>query len=411
MNVRQPAEEIAEYHAKGWWTDVTLSDRIAELAATRPDDPAFIGLSARSSTPVVTTWREYDALVTNVASALVARGLEPGDRVAVLQPDRIEVHATLVAISRAGLVAVGLGHRAGEREVTHLLGLTGARTLCTCETAGGVESPVFVETLRSHGVELDHHLVVTSEGVEDWAGGPIGREQIGPDDLFLLNSTSGTTGLPKCVMHTQNRWCYFHQLAARAGELNEDDVFFGAVPAPFGFGLWTAHFSPTMLGAPTVVMERFDADQALDLIERERVTVLCCVSTQFIMMLNAQAERARDLSSLRSMFTGGEAVPFERAAEFEETTGRQGAAVLRLQRDRRAVRHDRHRHPRAPAAHGRPDHRRDEHAAVRPETRPRSRAPASTPASPACKGPATLPRLLGRRRPPTRSCSPPTAGC
>src|SRR4051812_33916685 len=267
MNVRQPAEEIAEYHAKGWWTDVTLSDRIAELAATRPDDPAFIGLSARASTPVVTTWREYDALVTNVASALVARGLEPGDRVAVLQPDRIEVHATLVAISRAGLVAVGLGHRAGEREVTHLLGLTGARALCTCETAGGVESAVFVETLRSHGVELGHHLVVTSEGVEDWAGGPIGREQIGPDDLFLLNSTSGTTGLPKCVMHTQNRWGYFHQLATRAGELNEGDVFFGAVPAPFGFGLWTSHFSPTLLGAPTIIMERFDADQALDLIE------------------------------------------------------------------------------------------------------------------------------------------------
>ena len=46
MNHRQPAEEIATYHAKGWWSDVTLSDRIAELAATTPDAPAFIGLSA-----------------------------------------------------------------------------------------------------------------------------------------------------------------------------------------------------------------------------------------------------------------------------------------------------------------------------------------------------------------------------
>src|SRR6202030_3814935 len=58
-----------------------------------------------------------------------------------------------------------------------------------------------------------------------------------------------------------------------------------------------------------------------DLIERYQVTVLCCVSTQFIMLLNTQAEQARDLSSLRSMYTGGEAVPYERAAEFEETTG------------------------------------------------------------------------------------------
>ena len=101
----------------------------------------------------------------------------------------------------------------------------------------------------------------------------------------------------------------------------------GAVPAPFGFGLWTAHFSPAILGCPTVVMPKFDADLALDLIERERVTVLCCVSTQFFMLLNAQAARPRDLSSLRSMFTGGEAVPYERAAEFEAVTG---AAVLQF---------------------------------------------------------------------------------
>jgi len=144
---------------------------------------------------------------------------------------------------------------------------------------------------------------------------------MGPDELFLLNSTSGTTGLPKCVMHTQNRWFYFHQLAVEAGELVASDVFLSAIPAPFGFGLWTAHFTPAILGSPTVLADRFDAGVTLDLIERERVTVLACVSTQFIMMLEEQAARPRDLSSLRAMFTGGEAVPYERAAEFEDRTG------------------------------------------------------------------------------------------
>jgi acyl-CoA synthetase len=179
------------------------------------------------------------------------------------------------------------------------------------------------------GASVDRHLLVGLDARVVDAALPDGVDidpdcpfrPIHPDELFLLNSTSGTTGLPKCVMHTQNRWFYFHQLAAEAGGFGTDEVFFGALPAPFGFGLWTAHFTPTALGAPTVLMDRFDAHEALDLIERERVTVLCCVSTQFIMLLNAQAERPRDLSSLRAMFTGGEAVPFERAAEFEETTG------------------------------------------------------------------------------------------
>jgi acyl-CoA synthetase len=321
MTYRAPADEIEAYHQAGWWTDTTLSDRIAELAARKPEGPAFIVLSHGAAEPYTTTWREYDALVTSVASALIAAGLEPGDRVAVLMPDRIEVHATLVGINRAGLVAVGLGHRAGEKEVVHLLNLTGARTLCTTEIAGGKPATQFVDAIRAAGVSVDHHLVVSRDGVAGARSDAIDREQIGPDELFLLNSTSGTTGLPKCVMHTQNRWNYFHQLAVRAGELHADDVFFGAVPAPFGFGLWTSHFTPTLLGAPTVVMERFNADAALDLIESRRVSVLGCVSTQFILMLNAQAERGRNLASLRSMFTGGENVPYERAAEFEQTTG------------------------------------------------------------------------------------------
>ena len=93
-----------------------------------------------------------------------------------------------------------------------------------------------------------------------------------PDALWLLNSTSGTTGLPKCVMHDQQRWFAFHDLAVAAADLRADDVFMSVLPAPFGFGIWTGHVTPTLLGAPTAVLPRFDAAAALALIERERVT-------------------------------------------------------------------------------------------------------------------------------------------
>ena len=83
---------------------------------------------------------------------------------------------------------------------------------------------------------------------------------IDASDLWLINSTSGTTGLPKCVMQTQNRWRFFHQLAVEFGELGrEPERFMSVVPAPFGFGLWTAHVTPTLLGAPCTVQPRFDA--------------------------------------------------------------------------------------------------------------------------------------------------------
>jgi acyl-CoA synthetase len=322
----------AKYRADGWWSDERHADRIRKLARERPDDPAYITETARF------TWKDYDQASERVAAALLELGLERGDRVAVVLPDGPAVHAALVGVEKAGLVAVGIGARAGDREISHLLSRTAAKALVTHAVQRGRPATELKAAVAEQGAVLEHLVLVPDfvsgerpiliDGVPARSKGPVPLDiGIGPDELFLLNSTSGTTGLPKCVMHTPNRWYYFHRRAAISGEFKDDEIFMGAVPAPFGFGMWTAHFSPTIMGVPTVVMEKFDANKALDLIEQHKVTVLCCVSTQFIMLLNAQAERPRDLSSLRSMFTGGEAVPFERAAEFEEVTG---AAVLQF---------------------------------------------------------------------------------
>ena len=157
--------------------------------------------------------------------------------------------------------------------------------------------------------------------------GPDPARAIGPDDLWFLNSTSGTTGLPKIVMHHQARWFAFDRFADRIAGFGPSDVFLSALPAPSGFGLWTAHFSPAIAGAPCVVVERFTAETVCAAIEEHGVTVLAAVSTQFLMMLQSPAFAAHDLSSLRVMFTGGEMVPAARAAEFEDRTG---ATVLQF---------------------------------------------------------------------------------
>ena len=145
--------------------------------------------------------------------------------------------------------------------------------------------------------------------------------RLGPDDAFLINSTSGTTGLPKCVVHTQNRWFYFHQKAVANGQLTADDVVLPVIPTPFGFGLWTSHTTPIYLGATAVIQERFSPKATCEAIAAHRATVLCCVSTQLTMLMADHACREYDLSSLRVVFTGGEALPYRPAAEFEALTG------------------------------------------------------------------------------------------
>lgn len=291
----------------------SLSEVVAGHATERPEGPAFL-CDGR-----VTTWSDYDRAGWANAGRLVAAGLSPGDRVAVVLPDGPEVHAWFLGVERAGLVIVGIGPRAGEAEVHHLVVRSGARALVSSAVVAGRDAAEVVAGLRDAGLELLH---IRADGDAAPGAGRVERGRgVRPDELWLLNSTSGTTGLPKCVMHTQGRWMYFHRLAVQAGAMTGDDVFMSLLPAPFGFGLWTAHFTPTLLGAPVAVMPRFSASEAVRLAAELRVTVLACVTTQLVMMLNDPGLAEADLGALRVVFTGGEAVPYERAAEFEDCTG------------------------------------------------------------------------------------------
>jgi acyl-CoA synthetase len=332
MHVIVSRATVDEYTRRGWWGTNTLSERIAALARDQADATAFL-VEGHAS-----TWADYDARATEIARMLVGAGLERGDRVAVVVPDGLDVHAAFVGAERAGLVVVGIGERAGVAEISHLVGRTNARAVVTSPTVHREDAQEVVDRIGTDRPELGAHVILDGPriAVERPATGTRRRTELaieaapesalqgralGPNDLFLVNSTSGTTGLPKCVMQFQNRWVYFHQLAREAGELSPDDVFMSLVPAPYGFGLWTQHFTPTLLGAPTVLLPRFDAGRALLAAAEGVVTVLSCVSTQFIMMLNAPEMGSVDLSGLRVMFTGGEAVPFHAAADFEDRTG------------------------------------------------------------------------------------------
>ena len=354
----------------------TLEQLVATHAADAPDGLAYAGGAHRM------TWGEYDARGSALAAVLADAAVVPGDRVAVWMPDGPAVHACYLGVERAGGVVVGIGPRAGRREVEHLLRVTGA-TLLLCG-AEAEPAPAGVST-----------IVVSETDLPQGRDAP--RERgLGLDDLWLLNSTSGTTGLPKCVMHHQRRWFAFHELAVDAGGLTSDDVFLSALPAPFGFGLWTAHVTPTVLGVPCVVLPRFDPEACLAAIERERVTVLAAVSTQFIMLLNSPALDRFDLTSLRVLFTGGEMVPERRAAEFEERTGCRVPPVLRLERDGCAEPHDDPRLPCAPAPQRRRGHPVHARAAARRRRRRRHRG--RRPRRRGVPGPALLPRLLRRPR-------------
>lgn len=305
------AEESARYYAAGWWSDTTLSDVVRHNAQHTPTRVAYIDHPDRSL-----TWAEFDCAATKLAEQLTGIGIARGDRVAVWHGDAAAIHVLLVAIERCGAVAVGIGARAGTREVGAILGGTQPKLLISDHQRSGSAASVAAES-----VVMTHDDAGVRLNVDAAPAALPADAGLGPDDVFLLNSTSGTTGLPKCVVHTQNRWHYFHQKAVANGRLTTEDVFLPAIPTPFGFGIWTSHTTPIYLGSTAVILDRFTTRACCEAIAQHKVTILCCVSTQLTMLMADPARRDYDLSSLRVVFTGGEALPYRPAAEFEELTG------------------------------------------------------------------------------------------
>lgn len=316
---------IEEFTRTGDWGDRTIADYVGEHARLMPDGLAFVAPDSRL------TWREYDELSTRLAGAWVRLGMGPGVKLGVLMTGGAAVHLAYLASQKAGVVVVGLGPRAGAAEVRHLLSVAGCTRLVTRQKHRGATASSVVEDLG-----LEQHVTLDLAEGEVWltAGGdPVvlpsvveatevvrGRAH-GADDLFFLNSTSGTTGRPKCVMQTMNIRKYFGPLAHQAGGLGEREVVCSVLPAPFGFGQWSAHVVPTMYGYTTVLPDEFDPTETLRMIQEHRVTVLAAVTSQFVMMLGSPEFSVTDFSSLRVLFTGGERVPQDRAAEFERETG------------------------------------------------------------------------------------------
>jgi acyl-CoA synthetase len=308
-------EDSARYRAAGWWSDSTLSDAVRRNAEHSPDRCAYA-----DDPGTALTWREFDDSADALTEQLAGVGVERDDRVAVWHGDSAGIHVLFVAIERCGAVVVGIGARAGTREVAAILRSSRPKLLISDEQRGDAATRVAAEfpvpwLVLTHDADFPRlNIDATPRAVR------VGS-QLGPDDVFLINSTSGTTGLPKCVVHTQNRWYYFHQKAVANGQLTSDDIFLPVIPTPFGFGLWTSHSTPIYLGATAVILERFTPKATCEAIARHKISVLCCVSTQLTMLMADRARRDYDLSSLRVVFTGGEAVPYRPAAEFEEFTG------------------------------------------------------------------------------------------
>jgi long-chain acyl-CoA synthetase len=254
-----------------------------------------------------------DAGAARVAGLLRARGVEPGDTVAMMVPNVPYFPVCYYGILRAGAVVVPLNVLNKRREVAFYLKDSGAKLLFAWHgfleesEAGAAESGSACQPLVPGEFE---QLLAGAEPAEE----VVDRSE---SDTAVILYTSGTTGTPKGAELTHSNLLKNCTVASRLFLIGSDAVTLGCLPLFHSFGQTSAMNSTIAAGGTLTLIPRFDPEKALEVIERDRVSVFYGVPTMYGAMLHAPGHEQRDLSSLRVCGSGGAAMPVELMHAFE----------------------------------------------------------------------------------------------
>jgi HIP---CoA ligase len=274
--------------------------------------------------------------IDQCAAALIASGVERGDRVAVWAPNIWEWVVAGLSVLRIGGVLVPVNTRFKGREAAFVLDKAGAKVLFTVVGFLGID---YVSELAHAEVSVDSlELIVVLQG--ERPAGTVSfsdflssadsaaeaelearRSDMSGDELSVLMFTSGTTGLPKGVMLNQAAILHGFKHYANNLGLTRGDRMLVIPPFFHAFGFMGAITVCLFHGATIVPHLVFDVDGALQHIQDERITVVPAPPAVFQSFLNHDRLDDYDLSSLRSCLTGAASIPVDTVVGMRERLG------------------------------------------------------------------------------------------
>ena len=294
---------------------------LSKRATLNPDREAYVD----GNGTLRLSFAELNARCNELANALLDAGAEKGERIALLLMNSAEFMETYFAAAKIGAVVVPLNWRLVPDELEFILKDSGAKHLIF-----GEEFLDSVTELQARGDKTDirHWLQVTANEplapfAQDFRGfadtGSAAEPPLGArgDDLLYIMYTSGTTGLPKGVVHSHNTSIWAAVTVAATTYFHDADRYLGALPM-FHVGALLPLTVNVYRGATSVVMRTFDPQTAWELIEREKLTSGLAVPAMLNFMLQVPGFEKYDTSSLRWILSGAAPVPvalIERYAE------------------------------------------------------------------------------------------------
>ncbi len=281
------------------------------------NDPESVAVRSRGDD---TTYAELATQVASFGGALVARGVEPGDRVAIVAANNWYFIVSCLAALHVGAIAVPLSSRTPSIEMERQLKSVGVTALLLGPGGTRRATELSGELLASMSLivtpdpsllegSLDMDSVVHLD--EALASNPATQIECGSDDVAVLLFTSGTAGEPKAAMLTHGNLMANHaQLEAHPdSHLGSDDVVAAVLPFSHIFGLNVMLFWPLSMGSMVIPVERFDPSEMIEIIRDNGVTTLSGAPPMWAALLDLPGVPATAFATVKRAASGASALP------------------------------------------------------------------------------------------------------
>ena len=294
-----------------------LTEVLAIGLRTKPDEPALVSNESRW------TWRELDAAATRLAAHYLGLGLQPGDRVASLLPNRGVLIVHYLACLRAGLAATPLNYRYQAPEIDHALEVSGASILVAhAERDDDLMKSALADKLPfgriTYGAKdgrqpsLEAFLQTPPPPVT-WPAPP-------PSATSIIFFTSGSTGKPKGVTHTHDSFGWLAASLAATVELTPADIFLPGSSASHVAAISMA-IAGLGAGCRVDIARTTDGDEVLSLLRTTRPTLMCMLPAALFGLVRDHDAARDDFGSIRMCISGGDKVSSELEREFTDLAG------------------------------------------------------------------------------------------
>lgn len=318
---------IRDYVEKGFWTDQLTVDFWERNAALYPDDEALVDSKFR------VTWSEGVEIIHRIAARFLDLGIKKDEVILCQLYNSVPLSLTRLACEKAGILVAIVGTKFRETEIAAVLGRT--------QSVGAVFPALFrrfdfyrmFSEMRRKFEHLKHLFAVGEKAPEgslsfydmmrdssclERLDHAPDKQKFEPFEYTEITTTSGSTGIPKCV-----EWVACARLATAREyvkdlEMTRHDVVAALSPSISGSAETLIHRTPPQVGARTVMLEHFTPEAACSLIEKQGVTAVGAVPTHLVRLVNFPGLKDYDLKSLRFIQVSGGLLPYHLGVEAEQ---------------------------------------------------------------------------------------------